>query len=452
MKSLLRVAPCAAVLLSLSVARAQAPQPTGDPPPPDRPATPEGTEPKDPQTADPPKDPAEVPPPKVDPAPTSDSKAPVTPQPPPALKEPTPAGPAAPADPTEPGWRKRLYLDLGPVRLVPIVLLGAHATPYAGEDSLSQAGDIAEQGGFRLRRARFGFGGDIARKAEFRISAELGSDNGGSVRVHDAWVGYTEKKFLQVYAGAQDVPFSRSALVGSGDTALIERPFTVRAMAPQHQVGAVVASHLADGALNLYFGGFNGLQRSDQFYSGYTENFAALGNRFDGLVYAPRVTTEPLGALDTIQDLDHSPFRFGAGLGYFFSDGGARDIHSVGGDFLIHVSGLHLLGEVIWSRSDPESVPTQPIVQVEPVTSIGVVFEAGYMIVKRTFGVSARFEFINPNTAVEDQADNWMLTAGPSYHLLDDAIKVQAEYTHREEIFESSLANDSVTLQLQLQL
>lgn len=445
MKLHLCVAPCAAVLLSLSIARAQVPQPTGDPPP----VPPDGTQPKDPPV-DPPKDPGAVTPPPVDPQPIA--KAPDPPKLPAPTKDPLPTGPAAPADATAPGWRKRLHLDVGPVRLVPIVLIDAQATPYAGADSLSQAGDIAEQGGFRLRRARFGFGGDVARKAEFRISAELGSDNGGSVRVHDAWAGYTEKEFLQIYAGAQDVPFSRSALVGSGDTALIERPFAVRAMAPQHQVGAVVASHLADGALNLYFGGFNGLQRSDQFYSGFEGNFAALGNRFDGLCYAPRVTTEPLGALDTIQDLDHSPFRFGAGLGYFFSDGGARDIHSVGGDFLVHVSGLHVLGEVIWSRSDPESVPTQPTLQVEPVTSIGFVFEAGYMIVKRTFGLSGRFELINPNTASEDQADNWMLTAGASYHLLDDAIKVQAEYTHREEIFESSLKNDSLTLQLQLQL
>ena len=72
-------------------------------------------------------------------------------------------------------------------------------------------------------------------------------------------------------------------------------------------------------------------------------------------------------------DEHHSPFRFGVGASYFFSDGGARDIHSAGGDALIHAYGFHLLGEALWSLSNPADVPTQPTIEVEQVTSFAMV-------------------------------------------------------------------------------
>src|SRR6185436_7151553 len=137
------------------------------------------------------------------------------------------------------------------------------ASPYVGSDSSFQTGDIAEKGGFRLRRARLGFGGDLAARARFALSAELGGGDEGTARIHDAWVGYTQFEFAQLFAGAHDVPYSRSAMVGAGDTALIERPLAVRAMAPFHQVGAHLEGHFAKGAFSYYAGAYNALPRTD---------------------------------------------------------------------------------------------------------------------------------------------------------------------------------------------
>jgi hypothetical protein len=349
--------------------------------------------------------------------------------------------------------REQAQLELGPLTLAPIVLLALQVTPYVGDDSFFQAGDIAEREGFRLRRGRLGFAGDFMERARFAVSTELSSSEDGKVRIYDAWLGYTQFEWLRAYAGARTVPYSRSALARSGNAALIERPLAVRAMAPQHQIGAALDGELWEGKLGYTGGVYNGFQRSEYFYAGYEENYAPFGNRFHGLAYAGRLRAAPLGRLDpTIADERHSPFRFGVGASYFYSDGGAVNTHSAAGDALLHVAGFHLLAEALWSLADPDETPTVPTDAVEQVTAFAAVGEAGYMILEEMLGVTARFEWIDPNTNTDNEGDNWLLTAGASYQLLDRLLRVQAEYTHREEINGLSLANDSFTLQFQLQL
>ena len=355
---------------------------------------------------------------------------------------------------TEPSLQELVKFKLGPITLVPLALVSVQVLPYIGKDALVQAGDVAERPGFRLREARVGLGGSYEDYMRFAVSMQLSADgDGAKVTVHDAWAGYTQWSFLRAFAGALAVPFSRSGLVGTGYGALIERPLAVTAMAPFHQVGVALDGEVGDGALGYTGGIFNGLERSDRFYEGYVENYAPFGNRFDGLTYAIRLRSEPLGRLGpTIADEKHSDFCFGVGASYFFSDGGTRHVHSAGGDALMHVEGFHLLAEVLWSLTKPEEEPTQPTNGVEQVKALAFVAETGYMILKDALGVNARFEYINPNNNVSDESDNWLITAGAGYQLFDRLLKIQADYTHREEMNGLSLANDSALLQFQFQL
>jgi hypothetical protein len=352
-----------------------------------------------------------------------------------------------------PPFKDWLRLHAGPLTVEPTVLLQVQAIPYAGADSTLQANDPAERGGFRFRRARLGFEGRVFHRVPFAISAEFNSDNKGTAVLHDGFFGYDRYKFLQVFVGAHDVPFSRSALTGSGDQALIERPFAVRAMAPFHQLGAHLEGHLWNGGLNYFAGVYNGLQRTDQFFTGFVENSAMLGNRFDGMTYAGRLTSEPLGGLGrTIEDLHHGKFRLAAGASTFYSDGGTRGVLGLGGDLLLHFKGLHVLGEFLANRSTPKLTPTQPSNQTATVTSIGAVGEVGYVLFKDRLGVTARFEWLDPNTAVKDESDSWIVTGGLSYHVLHDFLKAQVDYNHRQELHGKSLQNDSVVIQAQLHL
>jgi len=358
-----------------------------------------------------------------------------------------------PPKPGEHPFREQLKLTFGPLLLRPLVQVQVQAVPFAGQDSLIQNGDLADRGGFRLRRARTGFRGDFDKRAAFALSVELSSDAGGAAAMHDAWFGYTEYPFLSAYAGAQTVPVSRSALVSSGNQGLLERPLTVRAMAPLQQVGAVLAGSLSDGLVSYAAGIFNGYQRKPRFYEGYEQSFAPLGNRFDGMAYGGRIALEPAAPLgEHIMDVHHSDFAVGVGGGYQFSDGGARDLHIAGGDVLLHASGLHVLGEFLWSRSEPESRPTTSTQQLEGVSSFGIVGEAGYMIIARTVGLTGRFELIDPNTEIEDESDDWLATVGASFFFVEEIMRLSAEYTHREEMKGVSLENDSFSLGLQLAL
>jgi hypothetical protein len=351
-------------------------------------------------------------------------------------------------------WRERLKLVVGPIYVAPVLLVATQLAPYTGEDSLVQAGDIAERPGFRLRHARFGVDAGYTDQARARVSIDVGiDDDEATVGVHDAWAAYTPLDLVGIYAGAHSVPFSRFALIASGRGALIERPLAVRALAPMHQVGGTVQGRVSDGLFTYGAGVFNALARTPQFYEGYVQNYAVSGNRFEGLAFVGRVGTEPLGSLpNTAADEEKGPPLVGVGGNYLFSHGGTRDLHTAGGDVHVMALGFHGIVEGLWSLSVPESAPTQPTEEIGEVHSYAVVAEAGYMILAEMLGLTVRFEWIDPDIDSEDESDNWLLTGGAHFSFVERIFKLQAEYTHREELFGVALANDSVALQLQLQL
>jgi hypothetical protein len=354
-----------------------------------------------------------------------------------------------------PDLKKYVRFRAGPVLLMPDVLLQAQAIPYVGSGATLEAGDPADTAGFRMRRARFGFEGRAFQVVPFEINVEFNSDSEfkPSAVLHDAWFGYDALRYLQVVAGYHDVPFSRSALTGAGEGALVERPFAVRAMAPFHQLGIHLEGHFFSGGLSYYLGLYNGLQKASYFYQGYIENPSVLGNRLDGLTYVARLASEPLGSIGrTIEDLHHDKLRVAAGAGAFYSDGGTVGVLGTGGDLLLHVRGFHLLGEFLANRSSPKLEPTAPTAPTGVVTSYGAIGEAGYVAIKNMLGVTARFEWVVPNTGVEDQSDDWMLTGGVSYHVLRDLLKAQVDYTHRQAVHGAALHDDSVVIQTQLNL
>jgi len=398
---------------------------------------------------------------------------PLTPPPRPRLKAHRP--PVAPAEevdgeiegeePVEgeggPPFKDYLRLHAGPLSIEPEVLMQVQGIPYVGADSSLEAGDPADGPGFRFRRARFGFEGRLFHRIRFELNAEYNAaifKNPGLIP-HDAWFGYDRYRYLQIFVGTMDVPFSRSALTGAGEGALIERPFAVQAMAPFHQLGARLEGRFFSGALTYAFGVYNGLERatSKSFFLGYLENPGFQGNRFQGLTYGGRITAEPLGSLGhTMEDLHHGKFKIAAGASGFYSNGGAAGVVGLGSDVLLHFRGLHVLGELLANRTSPTTQPTQPASQSAVVQSVGAVAEAGYVILKERLGVTVRFERIVPDTrtagSVGDPGDSWIVTGGVSYHLLNDFLRAQLDYTHREELHGPLLKNDSVVIQAQLNL
>ena len=358
--------------------------------------------------------------------------------------------PGPPIDSERP-LRNLLKLTVGPLSFLPVVLIQAQVLPYVGDDALAQQGDAADSEGFRLRRGRLGLELQLLDQGRSRVSVELGSREDGAARIHDAWLAYVGLPFFQVWGGAMTVPFSRSAIAGSGDQSLTERPLSVRVMTPGQQVGVVVRGEVAERALIYDAGVFNGFSRTDQFFGGYAQNYAPFGNRFEGLAYVARLATEPIGALTpTIADETHQKPAFGVGANYHYSDGSARGIHAVGGDALLHVYGFHLLAEALFMDVVPKSDPEEPANAVAEIESLGIVTEVGYSILKDLLGVTLRFEYIDSAMGADDEGDNWLLGGGPTMMFFDGMVRGTAEFQHREEINGVSLSNDGLVFQVQL--
>lgn len=463
--------PLAALLLLLtsgSVALAQPAPSPGDKPPPDAPAPATGGAPAGDKPA------TDVPSDKPAAAPPSDKPSSDPPSGDPATDKPASDKPAAAPDDDEPAApAKGAPVPIPPPKLPtveedlprpfvahaagfsiwPIALIQVQATPYVGKNASFLAGDIAERAGFRMRRSRLGVGASYEGLLKAEIQAELLTNAQVSLLLNQAWVGVTPRPWFGAYMGFLDVPFSRSSMTPSADTMLIDRSLASRALAPQQQLGAYAHGRIAEGRLQYWVGVYNGFQRFDQFYSGYRQPLAGYGNRFDNLAYAARLST----SLDTPGEDIPSPGdrknRVNIGASYFFSDGGARDVHAVEGDILFQRAGFRALGEAIYSVAVPESVPTQPTTQTADIPSYAVVVEAGYTF-RKMVGGHLRFEWIDPNTSVQDASDNWLLTAGLSFNppVIGKYSKLQLEYTHREEVYGLSLDNDAVTIQTQFML
>ena len=91
-------------------------------------------------------------------------------------------------------------------------LVQVHAAALAGEDSLIENGDLADESGFRLRRARLGVSARFGESVGVYLAANLLSSDDDVGSVSDATLSYVFADWLAVSAGLGKLPFSRAAL------------------------------------------------------------------------------------------------------------------------------------------------------------------------------------------------------------------------------------------------
>jgi hypothetical protein len=83
---------------------------------------------------------------------------------------------------------------------------------------------------------------------------------------------------------------------------------------------------------------------------------------------------------------------------------------------------------------------------------MAVVGEVGYVILASQLGVTARVEWIDDNTELDNNGDELIITGGLQYYFRRHHVKAGLEFTHRTELEGISLDNDSLILSLQLAL
>lgn len=343
-----------------------------------------------------------------------------------------------------------VVLDGGFAQISLLGLLQTQLVPWQGDDALLVSGDPADAPGVRIRRARFGVDGWAWGDVSFELSLEATS---GGMDLLDAYVAYRGLTGLSFVVGARKVPFSRFALVGAGDGALVDRPLGVRAMAPFRQVGVTVEGDVGNGIVRWALGVYNGMSRSQSFNEGYRETTALEGNRFSRLAYVGRAELAPLGPVgDGLPDFARGGFRLGLGGGVYYDDG--KTVSTLGweADLIMKVCGFHFLAEVISDSAEPSDKPTTDPVVPTSVARMSLAVEAGYLLVGETLGLTARFELLDDDTDVDNNGDQIAITAGVQAYLHRHHLKAQLEFTHREELDGLALDNDSLVLQTQFQL
>ena len=359
-------------------------------------------------------------------------------------------GAASPAHASAKDDAKLVNIDAGPAQIELYGLLQGQLALYTGKDNLIQDGDPAERIGARLRRARLGFEGWLFGSMNFELTVEATQK---SVQLLDAWMAYRQFKWLNIELGADKVPFSRFQLFGSSDGALIERPVSVTAMAPDRQVGLTLSGSVGDGLFSYAVGVYNGFERNTNFYEGYVENPAMKGNRFNRLAYAGRIELAPFGPIGkNVADLEGGKFRLGVGAAAFYNDGDTTSTTGWEADLIMKVHGFHFIAEYIGDMASPKHHPTTTSTIPSKLKRMGLTGEAGYVFWPEHMGVNFRAEWVNDDMHIKNNGDSVLLTPGLSYYWHRQHVKVQLDYTHRLELYGANRDNDTLLMQVQLAL
>jgi phosphate-selective porin len=307
-----------------------------------------------------------------------------------------------------------------------------------GDEAALDFDDPADTEGFRVRRARFGFGGTLFGDWGFYLAADLkdavvaaqGGDQGNEIL--DATIEWRRFAFARVTAGVDKVPFSALALLSSSRLLLIERPLMLRHIVPERRVGLTVEGDLwrVQYAAGLYNG-------SDGVTS---------GNRLAGLSGAAHVQLHILGKPQTF--VPHK-LRVSLGGGYMYEDGPAVDSHRASANLLVELYRTRLQAEYLWMQTSPDTEPTGGPIEAGDTSRWGVAGELSAFVWKELVQVAVRYEYYRDLEDLPTFGTQQLITGGVNIYLYRDSIKLQLNYINRDERDGPKVENDIGYAQLQ---
>ncbi|MCB9556252.1 MAG: hypothetical protein H6707_09140 [Deltaproteobacteria bacterium] len=316
-------------------------------------------------------------------------------------------------------------------------LIQIQAAMFVGKEAALQFNDPADNKGFRIRRARIGFSGELLPDVLWYLAIDLkdtivaasGGDTGSEIL--DATITWAPYTFLSVSAGVDRLPFSSFALRSSRQLMLIERPLSVDLLAPKRRVGVRVAGRL--GGLAYAAGVYNG---SDGITS---------GNQLAGLAAGIRITYDLLGREEQL--VPDEPTIQLAG-GYFYDDGPATDSHRASVSLALSGYRVRMLTEFLWLNSKPDHAPTTPA-QEGTVSRWGVAGQVGVFIWRERLELAARYEYFRDDDNLIELGRQQLFTGGANLYLCSHRLKLQVNYINRHEMSGPALNNNIAFAQLQ---
>lgn len=321
----------------------------------------------------------------------------------------------------------------------PVALLQVWLTAY-DMDADAQAdstgyGDPEDDPGLKVKRARFGFAGDI-KKWKYRLTVGTSAPYDGldepaePIEVVDAWVGVQPAKGLDLRVGRTKVPFSRDQMIGAGELTFTERGIASEHLVPDRALGLTGAFGRGGGKVTL--GVFN--SAGDLF-----------GDDTLGKMFVGRLEWD-VGKADTYQTWgDRKEFGLGIGANAYYELGEATDAWAVGGDAMLRVQGFSLLVDGAFSHLTPTATTVDsPEVWAE-TDRWGVTAQASYQA--GPVEPSVRFSMVDDSTLGQYS----QLLVGGAWHTAEDHVRLGAGYELRLE-GDDPVDNDTARLWAQFQL
>lgn len=308
-------------------------------------------------------------------------------------------------------------------------------------------GDPEDDMGFKLRRARLGFQGKN-KNIKYGLLVgfaspydALGGEGESDIQLVDAYGGYMPVKGVWFTGGLQKVPVGREMLTSSDKLAFTERSVATEYIVPGRDVGLTADARTGDGDLNLRMrvGAYNG-------------NGSALGDDNEGLLYAGRAEVKygPGNVYDTWGNV--KSFTIGAaGSGWMDAGLGTRTT-GFGGDLMVRVAGLAVLGEFHTATVEPvdSDIVLPGVLSETPRT--GLTTQIGYSIKSVGLEPVVQFSQYDDHTGIDDNGDVSQGMGGLTWHSEGDVVRAGAGYVLRLEDAGAVLTNDSARLWFQLKI
>jgi hypothetical protein len=356
-----------------------------------------------------------------------------------------------------------------------VLALGVTATQLQGQSQYvtpDGVGDITFTPGLRIqarylynqedgnndifiRRLRLKGSGELFGLATYY--AEVKIDNVGRfafvprAQVENAWLQFPVVPHLNLRVGLYDAVFSRDALTSDSKLLLMNRSLIK---------GALTVLGLADNAVGLLVHG-RPLGGHLEYSAGLFDNvgfeisadeIGSFAREADGLMPMGRVVFH---ALDPAPAGGYADYRgsyigqgrrlsIGANAAYLSKariNEAQFDLYAWGADLFFNYGPLSLQAEYDRYTEDlPQGTPD--------INGDGWYAQGGYLFLQR-FEVTARHEQLDPDSTDPDDGLKWT-AVGINLYIREHNLKIQSDYTWREERGENRLSNNVFQLQLQV--
>ena len=320
----------------------------------------------------------------------------------------------------------------GPVTLNVGGVIQVQAGFYVGDEAQMRQHDSMDTEGFRIRRARLGFGGNFLRHWKYYLAADFKEVyDGGGNEILDAKIVWTRFSAARVSVGLDKVPFSRFAMNSSSRLTLVERPLTTQKIAPDRRVGVTVLGDLA------------GLEYAAGFYNG--SSGVTEGNRMGGMAAAASLQYHIFGKPS---EFVPGKLRLAVGGGFMYNSDAGMDKLRAAGHLDLRLFRVQLLAEFLYEMGSPKEEQKGDATAGE-YTRLGAAGELSVFLWRKYLQVALRYELVKDNVQVKTYGDEQLFSGGVNLYLYEHKLKLMLNYTHRTEVEGTTLDNDIAIAQLQ---